>query len=381
MSCRVLHVLPDLTPYGLERVVASLATLGDRSRFEISVAALYPEFPGSLSPSLRSAGVRVFHLDKHKGLDLRMFGRLSKVFRELRPDVVHTHNYVLRYVMPPALLHRVPLVVHTIHNVADQEVDRAGVMLQKWAFRRMVQPVVIAEEGALSYERVYGMPRPPLIFNGIDVERYDCPQGTREQWRREHGFNESDFLFVCVARFFMQKNHQTLIEAFSKIASKFSKARLLLAGDGHLQDAVEQQVRELGLADRVHFLGRREDIPQLLAASDTFALASLWEGNPLSVMEAMAAGLPTVVTSVGGVPELVENGKHGSVVPPSDALAMSEAMSKMITGSAMRREMSEAAVDKARKKFGQKQMVEAYESLYGELLFRGMQGKADYAVS
>ena len=157
--------------------------------------------------------------------------------------------------------------------------------------------------------------------------------------------------------------------------------QLLLAGDGHLQSAVEQQARDLGIADRVHFLGRREDVAELLASSDAFALASLWEGNPLSVMESMAAGLPSVVTSVGGVPELVEDGIHGFVVQPGDAQAMSEAMSRLVSDPAARRAMGEAAIQKANRKFGQKQMVEAYESLYGELLFRGMQGKADYAVS
>jgi glycosyltransferase involved in cell wall biosynthesis len=311
-----------------------------------------------------------------------MFHRIFRVLREFRPDVIHTHNYVLRYVLPPALLHNPPVIVHTIHNIADREVDRVGVWLQRKTFGTRVHPVVIAEEGAASFERVYGaLPgayaKPPLIRNGIDVARYAAAAATRERWRAQQGFSADDLLFACVARYYPQKNHRTLIEAFAAGPAQLPNARLLLAGDGHLQGEVEAQVRRLGLTSRVHFLGRRNDVDELLAASDIFALASLWEGNPLSVMEAMAAGLPAVVTAVGGVPELVANEKQGLVVAPGDAAALSAAMLRLATDPAMRKAMGTAAALRAATEFDDRNMVEAYESLYDELLSAPAESRND----
>jgi glycosyltransferase involved in cell wall biosynthesis len=366
---RILHIIPDLVPYGAERVVGTLASQGARNGRQMAVASLYEEYPGSLSPELRTAGVEIFHLNKRRGFDPRMFHRLFGVFHEFRPDVIHTHNYVLRYVVPPALLHNPPLVVHTIHNVADHEVDRVGVWLQRKAFGNFVQPVVIAEEGAASYSRVYGdFGQPPLIRNGIDVARYATARTRRNEWRRRNHFAAGDLLFVCIARFFAQKNHKTLIEAFAAGPAKLPNAKLLLAGDGHLRDQVEAQVRAAGIKDRVHFLGRREDVPEILGASDVFALASLWEGNPLSVMEAMAAGLPCVVTAVGGVPELVADSQQGLVLRPGDAALFSAALQRLANDPAIRQAMGTAAALRAQTEFDDRQMVEAYESLYDELL-------------
>jgi glycosyltransferase involved in cell wall biosynthesis len=373
---RILHVLPDLVPYGAERVVASLAARRTRERFEAGIVSLYGEVPNSLAAPLRSEGIRIFHLNKHRGLDPRMFHRIFGVLREYRPDVIHTHNYVLRYVLPPALLHNAPAIVHTIHNVAHLEVDRIGVWLQSLAFGRRVQPVVIAEEGAASFERVYGMVRPPLIRNGIDVARYSASAFGREQWRNKNGFSSDDLLFVCVARFYPQKNHKTLLEAFSSGPAANPRAKLLLAGDGYLRDEVEAQVRRLGLSEKVFLLGRREDVPELLAACDAFVLASLWEGNPLSVMEAMAAGLPCVVTAVGGVPELVAHERQGLVVAPGDAAAFSGAWLRLANDTSLRGEMGIAAAKRAQAEFDHRNMVEAYESLYNELVSARSEGRA-----
>jgi glycosyltransferase involved in cell wall biosynthesis len=361
---RILQVLPDLTPYGLERVVASLATLASSNRFRVSVACLFPPTPGGLTPELRAHGIDVFHLGKHPGLDMRMFPRLARVLRKVRPHVLHSHNYVLRYTLPVSILARVPVLVHTIHNVADKEVDRLGVMLQNWAFRGCVAPVAIADRVADSYERVYRLPRPETIFNGIDIDRYLNASGGG--WRARNGFSSADTLITCVARFYPQKNHQTLLEAFARMARP--ETRLLLAGDGDLRPALVAQAERLGIAARVHFLGRRDDVPELLAASDVFALASLWEGNPLSVMEAMAAGLPVVSSRVGAIDELVTDGENGLLVAPGDAPALADALDRLAGDAAMRRAFGVSARRRAQLDFDHRVMTTRYEQLYVRLL-------------
>jgi glycosyltransferase involved in cell wall biosynthesis len=370
MIARVLHIVPSLVPYGLERIVGTLAVMTSRQRFEVSVASLFAEQPGSLAASVEAQGVRVFHLGKRHGLDARMFWRINRLLEELHPDIVHTHNYVLRYTLPATLRHRTPIVIHTIHNVADHEVDRLGVWLQRVAFRLGVQPVVIAEAAAASFERVYRMPRPSLIMNGIDVARHAVPAIGRENWRRREGFHSDDLLFVCVARLDKQKNHRDLLQAFAAGPARLTNCRLLLAGDGYLRSELERRARDLGISGQVHFLGRREDVPELLGACDVFVLASLWEGNPLSVMEAMAAGLPVVATSAGGVPELVDSGTHGIIVPPGELPGLARAMVHMANDLSLRQSMGAAAAAYARNKFDDRQMVEAYESLYNQFLSR-----------
>ena len=364
---QVLHVLPDLVPYGLERIVATLALLGDTNRFEVSVVSLYGYIPGSLADDLTQAGIQVFHLDKRRGLDPRMITRLAGVFRTVKPDLLHTHNYVLRYVLPAAAISGSPRILHTVHNLAERETDRIGVWLQKRAFRGRVQPVAISEECAASFERVYGI-QAPLVRNGITVESYARPAVSRADWRRAEGFSPEDLLIACVARFDPQKNHKTLIDAFARTALQIPAAKLLLAGDGGLRGAAERRVRERGLEDRVFFLGRRSDVPALLGASDIFALASLWEGNPLSVMEAMAAGLPLAGTRVGAVPELALHGMQGLLVPPGDDAALASAMTRLAHDREFRRRVGRAAAERARRHFDHRHMVQAYERLYGQLV-------------
>jgi glycosyltransferase involved in cell wall biosynthesis len=366
MKTRVLHILPDLMPYGLEKMVASLVLLTDRRRFQPAVVSLYGRMEGSLASTIEAAGIPVMHLNKSRGLDLRMFPRLRKAYADFRPHVVHTHNYVLRYTWPVSSVMRPCAQVHTIHNVAEQEVDRLGMWLQNRAFRGAVTPVAIAKEVASSMGRVYGLNEPVTIPNGIPVRDFDTKPGVREAWRLKQGFAQDDLLIACVARFFPQKNHKALIEAFAKVAA--TGAKLLLAGDGYLEADIRVQVQRLGLAKQVFFLGRRDDIPSILDAVDVVALASLWEGNPLSVMEAMAAGKPCAMTTVGAIPELMDDNRSGILCAPGDAGQMAEALARLIDSPHLRSRLGYAARERALARFDHAVMTRAYEDLYTRLM-------------
>jgi len=357
-----------LVPYGAEKTAAILALGTNRERFDVRVVSLYGEEQQSLAPALRNGGIPLYFLGKRKGLDTRMIARLMDVFAELKPDVVHTNNYVLRYTLLPALRRKVPVQIHTLQNLCDREVERVGRWLQNWAFRGRVCPVSIAEKVSDSFEQVYHLPRPPLIPNAIDIDLYPAWKKQRLEWRQREGFAPDDLLLVCAARFFEQKNHRMLLDAFAAGPAKNPSAKLLLAGDGGLQPELEQQAQRLGIRDRVFFLGRREDVPALLGAADIFALASLYEGNPLSVMEAMASGLAVVATSVGGIPELIEDGRSGLLVNSGDTQAFAQALSRLAGDPAALQATGEAARQRAREKFDQRLMIRAYEDLYEKLL-------------
>jgi glycosyltransferase involved in cell wall biosynthesis len=328
-------------------------------RFETGMVSLYDPSPGGLEPELERRGVKTWHLGKHGGLDFRMWPRLARVCREFAPDVVHTHSYVLRYVLPVA---RRATVVHTVHNLAGKDPDRPTAALNGLAYRLGVRAVAVSSAVARSFEDRYGFAPAAVIPNGVDTGRFRRPEA-RGPWRRAHGFREDDVLITSVARLEPQKNPEGLIEAFARGLGGSPRCHLLLAGDGSLCAAARRRAERCVAAGRVHLPGVCSDVPELLAASDVFALASRWEGSPVSVVEAMAAGLPVVATAVGGVPELVEDGATGILVPPEDPEALGQAMALVVQDAERRERMSRAAAARA-VRFGLAVMVQAYAELF-----------------
>ena len=257
----------------------------------------------------------------------------------VRPHVVHTHLSVLRYALPGLLRRRVPLVVHTLHNLAEHETDTFGRILQWFAFRRPVLPVAISREVAASLWRVYGLECKAMVPNCVPVAQYSRSLADRVRWREREGFDQDAVLFTCVARREPHKNPLLLVKAFAELRD--APAHLVMVGEGSLREKLREYIRSCRLDRRVHLLGKRNDIPECLAASDVFALSSDWEGNPLAVMEAMAAGLPVIGTAVGGVPELVESGQHGILVP-RDGAAFVNALQVMLDDPSKRAAMANA---------------------------------------
>jgi len=364
VKSRVLHVLANLGAGGAERMAVHIVLGLDPRRFEPAVVAYSGRYGSDLEQQLDQAGLKTWFLGKGPGFEWRTYYRLHRVFKEFRPDIVHTHVHVMRYAFPSLVYFKPRLMVHTVHNIAGREIEPRARWLQRLAYRRGVVPVAVAREVAASLERLYGIGNCRVVWNCVPTDLYASPQTPREVWRAKQGFSAADILFVCVARFAAQKNHALLIRAFAKGPASDPTAHLVLAGHGILRAQLQERVNQLGLTSRVHFLGLRRDIPDVLGAADIFALGSDYEGNPLSVIEAMAAGLPIISTAVGGVPELLQNGKEGLIVQPGDAEQLSEAMMTLLRDCDLRRAMGAAAATRAKEKFDVSAMVRAYEELY-----------------
>src|SRR5712664_230892 len=295
-----------------------------------------------LDRMLEDAGVEVRYLGKPLGFDCRMYPRLHRVLRDCRPDVVHTHIQVLRYALPSMLrLKRVSLV-HTVHNLAEREIEPRARWIHRYAFNHGVVPVAVAQQVAVSLKRVYGITGCRIVPNGIPTDSYAHPETARGKWREREGFRDTDVLFVCVARFSPQKNHALLLKAFAHGPASDPNAHLVLVGDGALREQLQELPKNLGLVGQIHFLGLRTDIPDVLGAMDVFALSSDWEGNPLSVMEAMASGLPILSTAVGGVPDLCASGREGLIVRPGDVQGLSDAMAWLLRNREARQSLGMA---------------------------------------
>ncbi len=367
---RVVHIVPMLSPGGAERVAVHIVRGLNRQRFEPAVISFTGRLGCDLDSLLEDAGVEVLYLGKQPGFDHRMYYRLPPVLKECRPDIVHTHLHVLRYALPFLLLCTKSSLLHTVHNLAEREIEPRLRWLQRYALNHGVVPVAVAEEVAISLRRLYGIHRCQVIPNGIPTDRYARPKIPCKEWRAREGFGENDALFVCVARFAPQKNHALLLRAFAQGPASEANAHLVLVGEGILREQLEMQTKNLGLASQIHFLGLRSDIPDVLNAMDVFVLSSDYEGNPLSVMEAMAAGLPIVSTAAGGVPDLCASGKEGFIVPPGDVQALSDAMTSLLGNRELRQTLGMAAARRARENFDVSTMVQGYEGLYENLVER-----------
>src|SRR6266849_4002653 len=375
---RVVHIVPMLSPGGAERVVVHIVRGLNRQRYEPAVIAFTGRLGCDLDRLLEDAGVEVRYLGKRQGFDYRMYYRLPSVLKECRPDIVHTHLHGLRYALPFLLQLKKASLLHTVHNLAEREIEPRLRWLQRYALNHGVVPVAVAQEVAVSLGRLYRIRRCRVISNGIPTDHYARPQTPRNEWRARAGFGDTDVLFVCVARFAPQKNHAMLLKAFAQGPASDPNAHLVLVGEGVLREQLEEQVKHLGLDRQVHFLGLRTDIPDVLGAMDVFVLSSDYEGNPLSVMEAMASGLPTVSTAVGGVPDLIESGKEGLIVQPGDVQGLSNAMASLLRNREARRSLGMAAARRARKNYDVPKMVQAYEELYENLVNHShrLQGKS-----
>jgi glycosyltransferase involved in cell wall biosynthesis len=366
---RVVHVVSDFSVGGAERVAADLLRTLDPKQFEARAISLGGPFGSALEEILAQDGIPVWYMGKERGFDPLVLARVTRIMEHFRPQVVHTHTYALRYAFPYMLCRRIPAMVHTVHNLAERELEWYERWVHRLAFRRGVLPVAIAREVADSIRRVYGIEDFPLIPNGIPVDTFRGPSTDAERWRNKERFAPTDVLFVCVAVLRPQKNPALLLEAFHRGPASDPRAHLLFVGEGGgaLESELERQIGALGLQERVHLLGLRSDIPEILNAADVFVLSSDYEGNPLAVLEAMAAGKPVISTAVGGVPELVEGG-CGLLVPPREAQALSKAMRYMLERPEARKSMGEASARRAVERFDLRVMTEAYEDLYMKLI-------------
>ena len=370
----VLQVIPAFTVGGAEWMAAYLAAHLPADQFRRGVVSLHGARGSPIEEYLAHHSVPVYYINKRRGFDPTTWLRLYRLLRTLQPAIVHTHQTVGRYVYPACWAARQKIIVHTVHNIATGEIrSRFWRRFQGWAYRRGVLPVSIAQEVTRTLVQEYGRAPTLEIPNAIPTERYAPDPARRAVWRSQHAVPRDALVFTCVAGLRPQKNHRLLLQAFAQAAPQLPDALLLLVGppdrlDPAYAESLKVLAQELGLGQRVRFLGSRADVPDILRASDVFVLSSDYEGNPLSVLEAMAAGLPVISTAVGGVPELVQDGATGLLVTAGDAHALAEAIVQMGRDPMRRAVMGDAARQTALQRFDVRVMSRAYATLYKQLL-------------
>lgn len=292
---------------------------------------------------------------------------LARLLRRERPELFHAHMsspVACKWGLAAAVAARVPAVLGTVQVGAYEPPDRSAYWQLRMLARRVDRYLAVSREIADELVGKLGWPAEKIevVYNAVDAERaaVPAPPGLREQL----GGSETRPLVLTPARLSDQKGHPVLLEAIAEVPN----ALFLFAGEGPERGALEARADELGVADRVRFLGRREDIPQLLAACDVFALPSLYEGSSLAVLEAMAAGIPVVSSAIGGTEELIDDGRSGLLVPPGDAKALAAALRKVLEGPELRQALAARAHERVDAGLRREQNAERVDAVYRELL-------------
>ena len=353
---RICHVSMCLQTGGLERLLVDFSRLHDRDSHELHFVAMSELGPPALE--IRAADCPVETLRFGKVHKLNMLMRLKRLLKAWKIDLIHTHNtYAHFYGSVAGRLAGVRAVVNTQHGRGCGSGWKARAQFR--IANRLSQRVVGVSDDAASLGRgedPRSIHKISSIHNGIDLDKF-----------RFRG-PLSEPIAISVGRLSPEKDFPGLLRATALVSREVPDFRLKIVGDGRERETLQQLARELRIDDRVQFLGERSDVPELLTQAGLFVSASLTEGISLTLLEAMAIGLPVVTTSVGGNPEIVVDGKTGQLVPAADASALADAIIEMHQHRDMWPTMGELARDRVEQCFNIHNMVRQYESLYREIL-------------
>ncbi len=362
---RVVEVLATGTNGGAQEHLLSLVTRIDKSRYDVSVVALSG---GGAVRKLQRADIPVIVIDDPD--DAIAVGALAAHLAEVRADVVHAHMYRAETVATRAVLalaeigHRRPYLVSTIHSSRVRSSEDQALLRTLTPHMDRLIAVSRAIEHKLVDEERTTVPV-SLIYNGVDLDRYDHQEACCTL-PDEYGMEPGSKIVGVVARLEPEKGHPTLLEAWPAVLRAVPDTYLLIVGEGSRRDALEAQARELQIAHRVVFTGRRDDVPAVTAALDVAVLPSYREAQGLSVLEAMALSRPVVASNVGGIPEMIEDGVTGLLVPPHDAAALSAAIVRLLRDHPYADTLGRAGHDLVHDRFCIELMVSAVESIYDE---------------
>ena len=355
---KIMQVIPYFCFGGAEIMCENLTYALKNAGQEVFAVSLYHDRT-PIARRMEEAGIRIVYLDKKLGLDLSMVPKLIKIIRRERPDVVHSHLNIIKYAAAAAKLAGVRKCVHTVHSLADREAEgRVQKIINGFYFRRgWSLPVALTPEVRNSVAEFYGLPlsRVPVIYNGIDLSRC-VPKTTYE--------TGETVTILHVGRFDVPKNHPGLLEAFRLLLETHPECRLRLVGDGELRPDMEKLAREKGIADFVEFCGMQSNVYPYLHDADIFTLPSIYEGNPMTIIEAMGTGLPIVASRVGGIPDMISDGESGLLVEP-EPQSICAGLTRLVGDAALRQRLGLAA-RKQSQTFSAEHMARDYISCYSK---------------
>ena len=367
----VLQLTSHVEVGGISTHVATLAERLIARGHRVTVASA----DGLLRSRLQRAGAVHWNLPLHTSADASppvawAWWQLHRRLAATPVDLIHAHTRVAQVIAEGLWRSRKIPYVTTWHGFYRRRLGR------RWWPCTGKRTIAISQEVARHLHDVFRVPadRIRLIYHGIDVEHFATPpriadlQACRSRWP-----SMQRHVIGCVGRLASGgvKGFDLLLHAVHQLRARFPNTELILVGDGPRRGFLEQEAARLGIQDRVHFVGAMEDVRVPLTLMDVFVFASRWpEAFGLSLIEAMAVGRPVVATRRGAVPEIIEHGRHGWLVPPEDPVALADAISRLLQDPALAAELGRRARQRVREKFHVDRMVDEVEAVYREVLDR-----------
>ena len=367
---RIVQLVNNLDMGGLERMVLDLAQCQHAEGHETSIYCL--THPGRLAAEAENSGIKVHSFDKPGGASPGTVFKIARQLRIDRPQVLHSHNHLVHhYGVVAAKLAGVPVLVNTRHGservmsssptgsfVSTVPVDRLSDLIYRATLPFVDAVVLISEATRKFYVQHRGVPasKARVILNGAHLEKFlESPA--------HPGGSPSRIRFGTAARLVPVKDHYSLLRAFATVVRDIPHAELAIAGDGPLRRELEAFTNKQNLSERVKFVGALPDTPKFLSELDIFVLSSLSEGMPISLLEAMAAGLPIVSTRAGGVDEVALEGQNAFLAEPADVEGLAQALIKMARRSDLA-QMGAIGLEKAKTGFHIEQSWAEYHKLF-----------------
>jgi len=384
MAIRVLHIITTLGRGGAERQLVNLVCNSKADEFEHLVCYLNP--PGDFAGELRDDGHTVTFLNVPSRWPW-VFApfRLVPALREYKPDIIQTWLLEADLAARLSTLSNPIPIINTLHlTTYEPETIRQGGwprwklaifrQLDRWT-ARLTGPLFVAVSETVRNSAIKHLHVPEsdvrLIYNSINQDTLRSQPGDSVQLRTEFGIPEDGFVFVNVGRMAPQKGQSYLLYAFQKVATQHPNTFLAFVGDGPLHGELVSLANSLGIADRVKFLGRREDVGACLELGDAFVFPSLFEGLPLAPIEAMLKGLPCIGTRIGAMQEIVTHRENGLLVAHGSVDELAAAMTEIYLDPELRQRLATSAKRLAFERFDSGMGLQAWEQLYREVAQRG----------
>lgn len=370
---RILHVIDKLSMDGVNPSSVALCFIewfkhADIRRFEVMASVLRP--PDAASKHLEDNGVRLFYIDKGK-YSFANVGAIADLVKREKIDLLHLHGYsaanfgrlAAKRVKIPALVHEWAILKIQPHQ-----------FVMDWLLRNRTDLAVGVSESVREFlvsGRHVPAGKTSVVWNGVNLNNFKTADPAKvKAFREKFGLADHQLVIGTMTRLREEKGNRYFVEAAGKVAQEYPEACFIIAGDGPLREELEALAMKLNLRGKLHFAGFVSEVAAAFAAFDIAVMASLTEGFPFALAEAMAAGKPVVVTAVGGMKEMVQHEVNGLLVPAADSAALAQGWLRLLRDAALREKFSKAARERSQA-FSVERNVMALEELYSKLLSNG----------
>ncbi|MFA5974714.1 MAG: glycosyltransferase family 4 protein [Elusimicrobiota bacterium] len=372
MKLRVCHIITQLELGGAQQNTLYTLSHLDSNRFDVSLIC---GAGGFLDEEAKRGNWPTFFVSSLVRLirpiqDLLALLSLYRLLRQQKPHIVHTHSSkagILGRIA--AYLAGVPVIIHTFHGFGFTPKQAPGlrkifIALEKFCALLSIHLIFVSEDNRTEAAELGIGRRTPnsLIRSGIVFQR-----AAKSRVRQELGISSKAWVVVSIGNFKLQKNPMDLVRVASEVLKKKANTHFILVGDGELRPSVETWCQEQGIGASIHFVGWRQDIPEILAAANGFLLTSLWEGLPRALVEASAAQLPCVAYGVNGVKDILQDGQTGFLILPGDVSSAAEKIVWLQDHPEEGRRLGQAAARRVGDEFNIDRMVHQQEELYNDL--------------